>query len=686
MELKSTQFGRHLAQHPYNKVKLLNAGLEVSGPKHQMVIPFNQVIDVSCKRGIIWGELEFELSNDKVIRLHGTPWEQTQLFHQAFNEKWSAWGDEMSDIAYEQLVKQESAITRFIEHKRALDPNDLQHIQTDIQKTFSILPLPQKRLAVFENCQPIYDELMSWLNEGEKRVDDINQYWIDVSLQQYASLFDNLEEQPLNLEQRKATISSAKSTLTVAGAGCGKTSVLLARVAWLLESQQAQDKQILLLAFNNRAADEMRQRVKKRLPSAQVDVKTFHALALDIIQAANKNKSVLLTPLETNSELRQAFWLKNWQALCEEKASYAKGWQKWLIDAFGWSFSKDEIIWQDGALIKWLSPKLDTWLSILKSQSLNQTEIIELASPEQQDEFKKSLRLLLPLIKCWKSELKGKGETDFAGLIQQATLLIQKNKFQSPWLHILVDEFQDTSPQQLMLLHALRDQVKGCAVFAVGDDWQSIYRFSGAELQLTTAFEKHFEHAKQFILQETYRFNQSIADVSNQFILQNPLQIRKALVSHKSDKQASVTILPQEQLENLLDKLSGFVKENETVFLLGRYNYMKPEFYQNASIRWPKLNLEFMTIHSSKGLQADYVIILGLQDGVQGFPAEAEETLIEEILLPQLDDYPYAEERRLLYVAMTRAKKKVWLLEDKQSPSIFIEQLKKSGAVSKRKA
>ncbi|MDM3810587.1 DNA helicase IV, partial [Proteus mirabilis] len=76
--------------------------------------------------------------------------------------------------------------------------------------------------------------------------------------------------------------------------------------------------------------------------------------------------------------------------------------------------------------------------------------------------------------------------------------------------------------------------------------------------------------------------------------------------------------------------------------------------------RCPKLKLQFMTFHASKGKQADYVIILGLQSGKDGFPAPAREWIIETALLPPVEDYPDADERRLMYVALTRAKKQVW--------------------------
>ena len=81
MELKATSFGKHLAQHPYNRVRLLTAGVEVKGDRHEYLIPFNQLIAINCKRGLVWGELEFVLPDDKVVRLHGTEWNETQRFY-----------------------------------------------------------------------------------------------------------------------------------------------------------------------------------------------------------------------------------------------------------------------------------------------------------------------------------------------------------------------------------------------------------------------------------------------------------------------------------------------------------------------------------------------------------------------------------------------------------------------------
>ena len=105
-----------------------------------------------------------------------------------------------------------------------------------------------------------------------------------------------------------------------------------------------------------------------------------------------------------------------------------------------------------------------------------------------------------------------------------------------------------------------------------------------------------------------------------------------------------------------------------------------------AKTRWPKLNLDFMTIHASKGQEADFVILLGLQAGKEGFPAEARESVIEQGLLPQPEDFPDAEERRLAYVALTRARQQVWMLYDREQPSRFVEAFRQLGVPLLRKA
>ncbi|MBE8432505.1 UvrD-helicase domain-containing protein, partial [Leptospira interrogans serovar Pomona] len=158
----------------------------------------------------------------------------------------------------------------------------------------------------------------------------------------------------------------------------------------------------------------------------------------------------------------------------------------------------------------------------------------------------------------------------------------------SPWKHILVDEFQDISPQRAALLEALRKQNSQTTLFAVGDDWQAFYRFSGAQFSLTTAFHKTFGEGELCHLDTTYRFHSRIGDIANRFVQKNPNQLKKPLKSLTPGDKKAVTLLDESQLDALLDKLSGYAKEDERILVLARYHHLKPASLQKAATRWPK--------------------------------------------------------------------------------------------------
>lgn len=315
----------------------------------------------------------------------------------------------------------------------------------------------------------------------------------------------------------------------------------------------------------------------------------------------------------------------------------------------------------------------------------SQTAMIASSPDVIRDRFAKRIKLMAPIMKAWKSALKEEGTVDFSGLIHQAINIIEKGRFITPWKHILVDEYQDISPQRAALLSALRKQNKQITLFAVGDDWQAIYRFSGSEMALTTAFNHHFGEGECVMLDTTYRFNDRIGKIANSFIQKNPYQLRKTLNSLSKGNKKSVALLPENQLEALLDKISGYAELNERVLLISRYQYQRPLLLEKVQTRWPKLKIDFSTIHASKGQQADYVILLGLKSGHNGFPAVARESVIEQALLPESEDFEDAEERRLAYVAITRAKKQVWMLYDPNSPSVFVDEFKGMGVPTLRK-
>lgn len=683
MELKATSIGKRLAQHPYDRVEILTAGVKVSGDNHEYLIPFNQLLAMSCKRGMVWGELEFVVPNNQVVRLHGTEWGETQRFYQHLSGLWTRWNQEMSEIAASVLDEQCQRIAALTRRNKWLKRQDIEGIQQAIRAAFSALPLPLSRLTEFDNCRDAYLECNSWLTNVEKRRQQANQTFTEQMLSQYAEFFQQIESSPLNSSQARAVVNGEESVLVLAGAGSGKTSVLVARAGWLMARGEASSDQILLLAFGRKAAQEMDQRIQERLHTDQISARTFHSLALHIIQQGSK-KAPQISKLESDTEARHKLLITTWREQCQEKKAQAKGWRQWLTDELGWEIDEGNF-WQDDKLARRLAPRLERWLGIIRTHGGSQAEMIASVPEEIRDLFQKRVRLMAPLVKAWKGALKAEGAVDFSGLIHQAVNVLDNGRFVSPWKHILVDEFQDISPQRAALLAALRRQNSHTALYAVGDDWQAIYRFSGAELLLTTSFARHFGEGDQCALDTTYRFNQRIGQIANAFVQQNPHQLAKPLNSLTAGDKRAVTLLPDDQLEALLDKLSGYARHDERILVLARYHHLRPAALEKAETRWPKLNIDFMTIHASKGQQADYVIIAGLQEGKEGFPAPARESVIEQGLLPQPEDFPDAEERRLLYVALTRARHRVWLLYNKPNPSRFVPVLEALGVPMAKK-
>jgi DNA helicase-4 len=332
-------------------------------------------------------------------------------------------------------------------------------------------------------------------------------------------------------------VNGEQSLLVLAGAGSGKTSVLVARAGWLLTTGEAVADQILLLAFGRKAAQEMDERIQERLHTRDITARTFHALALHIIQQGSK-KVPSISKLENDAQARQALFIKTWRQQCSEKKAQAKGWRQWLEEELNWEVPEGSF-WQDDKLARRLGSRLDRWVSLMRMHGGTQAEMIESAPEAIRDLFSKRVKLMAPLLKAWKTALKEENAVDFSGLIHQAIIILEKGRFVSPWKHILVDEFQDISPQRAALLSALRAQNKHTSLFAVGDDWQAIYRFSGAQLSLTTAFHHYFGEGDRSDLDTTYRFNSRIGEIANRFIQQNPHQLAKPLNSLRpGDKKA----------------------------------------------------------------------------------------------------------------------------------------------------
>lgn len=324
-----------------------------------------------------------------------------------------------------------------------------------------------------------------------------------------------------------------------------------------------------------------------------------------------------------------------------------------------------------------ISNLISTFLILFKSSGMSLQSLRQKAKEmKDSDRSTAFVELFEPIYYEYEANLRSSREIDFNDMIIKATQYLNTGKVKINYKYILVDEFQDISQSRNRLLLALLDQNRECKLFCVGDDWQSIYRFAGSDLNIMTDFEDIYGSSEIMLLDETFRFNDKICEFSTKFIQKNPIQIPKQLKTHDHIEKPAVSIIPTDDIEYEIRKiLYELNKKGGAVFIIGRYGHLKPQ----VRFDYPNLSIEYLTAHKSKGTQADYVIIIGLEAGKMGFPCEISDDKVLNLVLSKQDSFPHSEERRLFYVAVTRAKKHVYLLSDMSNPSIFIKEVTSGG-------
>lgn len=320
---------------------------------------------------------------------------------------------------------------------------------------------------------------------------------------------------------------------------------------------------------------------------------------------------------------------------------------------------------------------LCTFLNLYKS-SEKTIDQLQNSIDENDNRAKLFLEIFRDILNDYNNYLSERQEIDFNDMIAQATDLVKQQQYNSNFKYILVDEFQDISHSRSNLLKALLDQ-NGSKLFAVGDDWQSIYRFTGSDISIMLDFENIYGFSQTSFLEETFRFNQNLCDFSCKFILQNANQIKKHVKSKKESSGPVVSIIrnqSEDTLNQIIKTIDMAKKGKESVFIIGRYNFLEPENLKRINRSYPDLTIGYTTAHSSKGLEADYVIIIGLTAGQYGFPSEITDDPLLNLVVAKREDFPNAEERRLFYVAITRAKKHVYILMGgEERPSEFLTEV-----------
>ncbi|MEG0977212.1 MAG: UvrD-helicase domain-containing protein [Bacilli bacterium] len=290
--------------------------------------------------------------------------------------------------------------------------------------------------------------------------------------------------------------------------------------------------------------------------------------------------------------------------------------------------------------------------------------------------------LILIIYTIYKNDLESSNLMDFDDIIINATKNVDGYKNYS---YIIVDEFQDTSVIRWNLINELRKK-SHAYIFAVGDDYQSIYHFSGCDINIFLNFNKLIEDSQVLKLVNTYRNSQELISISSNFIMKNNSQIKKVLISNKHLSKpikyiGYFNLFKKFYFETLLGTLINKYKD---ILVLGRNNndildvISKNMKYSDNIIYYKDREIKYLTVHSAKGLEADVVIIINLNNGKYGFPNKIINNKLIEEIYPTDTSFLYAEERRLFYVALTRSRNEVYLFYNFNNTSEFVKEIKKT--------
>lgn len=342
---------------------------------------------------------------------------------------------------------------------------------------------------------------------------------------------------------------------------------------------------------------------------------------------------------------------------------------------------------------------ISTFIALMKSNRSTPEGILEVIKKDQPNrpDFIERSRFMLyeifmPMFNEYQKSLAEKKQIDYTDLIIKATDVCEAGLYKKEYDMILVDEFQDISVDRFRLLQSLRRKIPLTKLYCVGDDWQSIFRFSGSDLTLFNSFEEYFGYTEKCKIENTYRFGEPLIKLSSGFILKNQFQVPKEVRPNDKSKHTILTLVRYEaeegsQLKHLKAILDS-IDNTQTVMLVGRYHSDADFIPQNcvlerdqkcnvSKVRINDRDMFFNTIHSAKGLEADNIIVVNCSQEGNGFPSKVSDDPILGYVLSKPESYPFAEERRLFYVAITRAKKHAYVLYKETCPSPFITDIDK---------
>ncbi len=494
------------------------------------------------------------------------------------------------------------------------------------------------------------------------------------------SFFDNINGYSLDSNQRKIILDKTKNILVVAGAGSGKTLTMIGKIKYLIEKEHVNPKNILCISFTNETVNSLKEKLQ-----IDMDIYTFHKLSLEIL----KDHHIFFSIAEDDLlEYIVEEYL--------ESNIYSNGYLIYVLNYFKFYIENNQNITIDKVkleypnLYKNYKKLIITFINRIKS---NNHEINNFKKYLKRNKYifnrKKQFKnicffiIAFDIYKVYLEEMNSTYSIDFDGMISLSNKIIEKYGMKRNYKYIIIDEFQDTSLIRYQLVKKIGEECDS-KILCVGDDFQSIYKFSGCNLDLFVNFKKYFKPSRILYISKTYRNSLDLIKISYKFIIKNSYQLKKKLISDKKLKKPIKIVYYTRsnykfKFYDLLDKL--YFEEKKEVLVIGRCNHdinmVYDEELSNGYLTYKDMKIRYLTVHASKGLEASNVIVLNLIDDVLGFPNKIEDDEIIKLCFKNKEKYLYAEERRLFYVALTRTKNNVYLMTKKSQESKFIVEIKR---------
>lgn len=486
--------------------------------------------------------------------------------------------------------------------------------------------------------------------------------------------------------QKGIVLDDSKYLLVVAGAGSGKTLTILGKINYLIKYRSVKEEEILCISFTNKACDSLRSKIKGM--GYDVFVYTFHKLSLDILgshgfdfdicegtlleDVIDKffNVDVLEYPFIMKRIMNYFDFLYRWDVV--------KCYQQFLRDCF--------------YKIELLKRNVTTFLRLFKCNGFVLDDFnlfLKKIRSKKYGKFKDNKIFLMICVNVYikyMDILRDNNMVDFDDMILRATDVVHDKGLKSKIKYVIIDEYQDTSYIRFCLIKEIVNSTL-CNLLVVGDDFQSIYRFTGCNLSLFIDFKDYFDNSKVMKIENTYRNSQELIDLAGCFIMKNDCQIKKMLVSEKHFADP-VRIVYYEKIKDDFKELIVNVYEEfgGPIMILGRNNsdinmVLDDELVLDEErvifLRNKDIDMYYMTVHKAKGLEENVVIVINLNDDYLGFPSKIQDSRVFRLVSDYSFEYPFDEERRIFYVAITRTKSCCFLFSSKKRPSLFVLEMEK---------